>query len=273
MVYPPKRSRREFLYTAGIAALAGVAGCTGMEGETQDGGSGGDGSGGNGEEGGMGEETDDEDEEMEEEKELPEGVSAEEFEKGPVPDEYLTAVSIGREKRSTNLETKEDARFAEFDEAVDDPDHEPGQSCANCADFIPDKNADGFGACAEVEGYIGSEDWCSLYEGIPEPEVPEGMSEDELATAEVPELYRTAVSLGGEERESDELRTQASVSLRGSVEAISEGVSPPGKSCGNCANFIPDKNGDTWGACAEVEGYIAPEDWCNIWENLGEHDE
>ncbi|MFC7115795.1 high-potential iron-sulfur protein [Natronoarchaeum sp. GCM10025703] len=55
-----------------------------------------------------------------------------------------------------------------------------------------------------------------------------------------------------------------------SVEAIAEGTAQPGQACGNCAEFIPDKNGDTWGACAAVEGYIAVEDWCVIWESIGE---
>jgi hypothetical protein len=29
-----------------------------------------------------------------------------------------------------------------------------------------------------------------------------------------------------------------------SVDAIAEGLGQPGQSCGNCAEFIPDKNGD-----------------------------
>jgi hypothetical protein len=54
------------------------------------------------------------------------------------------------------------------------------------------------------------------------------------------------------------------------VDAIEEGIAPPGQSCGNCAEFIPDKNGDTWGACAKVEGFIAVEDWCAVWEHVSE---
>ncbi|MDZ7689423.1 MAG: high-potential iron-sulfur protein [Halobacteriales archaeon] len=264
MARPPKKHRRRFLRIAGTAAVVGITGCLNSDGEVENGENGED----EDEEG----EDEDEEEEMEDE-ELPEGVSEEEFVSGPVPDEYLTAVSLGGEERGEDLHAKADVRFSEYDEATEDAAHQPGRSCANCADYIPDKNGDGFGACAEVEGYIGPEDWCSLWEELPEPETPEGMTEEELATAEVPEEYRTATSQGGEERESDDLRTQEEVSLMESVDAAAEGMSPPGRSCGNCADYIPDKNGDGWGACAEVEGYIAVEDWCSIWESLSEHEE
>ena len=202
-------------------------------------------------------------------EELPPGVSAEEFENGPVPDVYVSATSLGDEQRNADdLSTKSDVSFAEHEEAQENSAHQSGTCCANCADYIPDKNGDQFGACAEVGGYIGGEDWCTIYEELPEPEVPEGMSEDELATAEVPEEYRTASSRAGEERDPGDLQTQDDVSLMESVEAIADGTAQPGQSCGNCAEFIPDENGDTWGACAAVEGYIAVEDWCVLWEPL-----
>lgn len=209
--------------------------------------------------------------EEEDEEELPEGVSEEEFERGPVPEVYLTALSLGREERDPDdLTPKSDVNFSEYEEAQERPSHEPGRCCANCADYIADKNGDAFGACAEVEGYIDGEDWCTIYDELPEPTVPEGMSEDELATASVPDEYRTAMSQGEEERDPDDLRTQEEVNLTESVEAIADGVALPGQSCGTCADFIPDKNGDTWGACAEVEGYVAVEDWCTVWEHVTE---
>lgn len=92
------------------------------------------------------------------------------------------------------------------------------------------------------------------------------MSEADLATAEVSDEYRTATSRVGEERDPDNLPSQEDVGLMESVEAIADGPAAPGQSCGNCAEFIPDKNGDGWGACAAVEGYIAVEDWCAIRE-------
>lgn len=239
-------TRRNYLVaTVGIAALSGCAGDTG-DGATEP-------------------------ETAEEEEELPAGVSEEEFDQGPVPEMYRSAMSLGREQRNPEeLNGKDDVKFSEFEEAQQQDTHEPGTCCANCADYIPDKNGDKFGACAEVEGYIDGEDWCVIYEQLPEPEVPDGMSEDELATAEVPEEYRTASSQVGEERDPDELQSQEAVSLMESVEAIEDGIAQPGQSCGNCAEYIPDKNGDTWGACAAVEGYIAVEDWCAVWEHVSE---
>jgi hypothetical protein len=241
-------SRRNYLVaTAGIAALGG---CLGGDGD---------------------DENESEGDENESEEELPEGVSEEEFERGPVPDVYVSATSLGREQRDPdNLRPKSEVGFSEYDEATENDNHESGTCCANCADYIADKNGDKFGACAEVEGYIGGEDWCGIYEGLPEPEIPEGLSEDELPTAEVPEVYRTAESQAGEQRDPDNLQSQEAVNLQESVEAIADGTAAPGQSCGNCAEFIPDKNGDTWGACAAVEGYVAAEDWCTVWESVSD---
>lgn len=111
---------------------------------------------------------------------------------------------------------------------------------------------------------IDGTEWCTIYEVLPEPEVPDGIAEEELATAEVPAEYRTANSQTGEERNPDELQSQEAVLLMESVEAIADGTGQPGQSCGSCAEFIPDQNGDTWGTCAKVEGYIPVEDWCSI---------
>ena len=260
-------SRRHYLVaTAGIAALSGCAGGPedgddGADTEPSD----------DGDEPGDGDESDDEGGEEGEGEERPEGVSAEQFERGPVPELYVSATSLGGERRdATDLFAKADVGFAEYDEASAESGHRPGHCCANCADYIPDKNGDGFGACAEVEGYVDGADWCTVYEGLPEPEVPEGLTADELATAEVPEAYRTAASQADEARTPDDLFTQTQVMLTESVEAIAEGSAAPGQSCGNCAEFIPDKNGDTWSACAAVEGYVAAEDWCTVWESIGE---
>lgn len=212
-----------------------------------------------------------EDDEDDEEEELPEGVSREEFENGPVPDVYLSARSIGGEQRgSEELFPKADVQFSEYEEALENGAHQPGRCCANCHEYIHDRNGDAFGACVTVEGYIDGADWCSVWEELPEPSVPEGLSAEELPTAQVPEQYRAADSQGGEEREPEELQTQEAVQLMESVDAIADGIGQPGQSCGNCAEFIPDQNGDGWGACAKVEGYVAAEDWCAIWEHISE---
>jgi hypothetical protein len=250
-------SRRHYLVaTAGIAALSG---CTG---------------GGGGEETVTAERTPEptaDAEEPEEHGELPEGVSQEEFDHGPVPDVYASATSIGGERRNPDaLLTKADVQFSEYDEALENSAHQPGRCCANCHEYIIDMNGDEFGACVAVEGYIDGADWCTVWEELPEPNVPEGLSEAELPTAEVPEAYRTASSQGGEERNPDDLRSHEEVNLTESVDALADGLAPPGQSCGNCAEFLPDRNGDSWGACAKVEGYIAVEDWCTVWEHISE---
>lgn len=257
-------ARRRYLAAAAstTAGVASLSGCLGGNGETEtqpdtetepDG------------------EDEGEDGEDGADEERPEGVSEEAFERGPVPERYRTAVSLGGEARDPeDLQPKANVKFSEYDDALDQPTHEPGRCCANCADYIPDRNGDRFGACAEVEGYVDGGDWCSIYEELPEPSVPEGMSEDDLATAEVPEPYRTATSQGGEARNPEQLSAQADVDLTESVEAIADGAADPGQSCGNCAEFVPDQNDDTWGACAAVEGYVASEDWCVIWEHVSE---
>lgn len=241
-------SRRNYLVaTVGIAALSGCTGGNG-DGETGDG---------------------EADGENEEHEDLPEGVSEAEFETGPVPDVYLTATSIGGEKRNPDaLQAKADVQFSEYEEALENDAHQPGRTCGNCHEYIVDQNGDGFGACAAVEGYIDAADWCVIWEDLTEPEVPSGMSEADLATAEVPSEYRTAMSQAGEERTPDDLLPQADVAFGESVERIAEETAQPGQSCGTCAEFIPDKNGDGWGACAAVEGYIAVEDWCSAWEKI-----
>lgn len=244
-------TRRRFILVASGVTTVGVAGCVGAP---DDGGGPGSGPGDDGEG-----------------EERPEGVSREEFERGPVPSAYRTATSIGGEARDpAGLRTKAAVTFSEYDEALENAAHRPGRCCANCSEFIVDRNGDGFGACAAVEGYIDGADWCTLWEALPEPEVPAGMTADELATAEVPAEYRTASSQAGEERDPNDLLAQADVSFGESVEQIAEGVARPGMSCGNCAEFVPDMNGDGWGACAAVEGYIAVEDWCSRWESISE---
>ena len=257
-------SRRHYLVaTVGIAALSGCGGDTGDETETT----------APPTETELSTETepedDDDDDDDDDDEERPEGVSEEEFVNGPVPDVYLSATSLANEQRDPdNLNAKADVAFSEYEEALENDAHQPGTCCGNCGDFIPDKNGDEFGACAEVDGYIDGADWCAIYEPLPEPAVPEGMAEADLATAEVPEPYRSADSQVGVTRNPDDLLTQENVRLMESVEAIADEIARPGQSCGNCAEYIPDKNGDGWGACARVEGYVAVEDWCAVWRSV-----
>lgn len=96
-------------------------------------------------------------------------------------------------------------------------------------------------------------------------ELPPGVSADEFARGPVPEPYRTATSQGGEQRDPDDLRTKEAVRFQEADDAVEAGFITPGPDCGNCAEYVPDQNGDGFGACAEVEGYIGPDDWCVIW--------
>jgi hypothetical protein len=142
-------TRRRFLRLAGAVGFGGFAGCVG----------GGDG----------GKATPTELAEEEHEEELPEGVSEEEFERGPVPEPYRTAPSQAGERRELDqLARKADVAFQEAEAAVESGAAESGQDCGNCAEYIPDKNGDGFGACAKVEGYVDPADWCVLWESIEE---------------------------------------------------------------------------------------------------------
>ena len=70
----------------------------------------------------------------------------------------------------------------------------------------------------------------------------------------VPAAYETATSLGGSQRDPSSLVSKSAVSYQ---EEPSDG-----QQCSNCQLYIPDKNGDGLGACAVVEGTIAPEAWC-----------
>lgn len=108
-------SRRNYLVaTVGGAALSGCSGDTG-NGTTEPGG----------------------EKEGEGDEERPEGVSAEEFESGPVPDVYMSATSLGNEQRNPDeLSSKSDVGFSEYEEALENDAHQPGTCCANCADYI-----------------------------------------------------------------------------------------------------------------------------------------
>jgi len=77
---------------------------------------------------------------------------------------------------------------------------------------------------------------------------------DVTATDAVPAAYETATSIGGVERDPGAL------SSKGAVDYQTE--PSEGEQCSNCRYYIEDRNGDGAGACAVVEGTIAPEAWC-----------
>jgi hypothetical protein len=70
----------------------------------------------------------------------------------------------------------------------------------------------------------------------------------------VPEVYRTATSLGGTERSPDGLSSKESVNYQAEPK--------DGQQCSGCSYYIEDKNDDGTGACAIVEGNVDPEGYC-----------
>lgn len=79
----------------------------------------------------------------------------------------------------------------------------------------------------------------------------------------------SATSLGKEQRDADDLDSKSTVTFSWYEEAQENDAHQPGTCCANCADYIADRNGDTWDACAKVEGYVAVEDWCVVWERVG----
>jgi hypothetical protein len=144
MTRPRLDSRRRFLQVAGAAAIASVAGCAG-------GGGGGDG----------GDEPETEAAtEPETETESGDGGQATETDAGgsdgSVPEEYVTAAAQdGTERNPDSVATQEAVMYQS--------EPKDGQQCTGCAFYIPDKNGDGLGACAVVEGTIEPQAWCSSY--------------------------------------------------------------------------------------------------------------
>jgi len=70
----------------------------------------------------------------------------------------------------------------------------------------------------------------------------------------VPEQYRTATALGGQQRDPNGLSTKDAVSYQSQPK--------DGQQCSGCRFYIEDQNGDGQGACAIVEGNIDPSAYC-----------
>ncbi|AXG05055.1 hypothetical protein DU500_00670 [Haloplanus rubicundus] len=81
--------------------------------------------------------------------------------------------------------------------------------------------------------------------------------------------YRTARSQAGERLNPDPLARKEDVSFQGTEAAVEAGAAESGE---DCAESIPDRNGDGFGACAKVEGYVDPAGWCVLWESTEEHE-
>jgi nitrous oxide reductase accessory protein NosL len=82
----------------------------------------------------------------------------------------------------------------------------------------------------------------------------DGSTPTATSTGGVPAAYETATSIGGVRRDPGALSARAAVNYQ---------EEPNGdEQCSNCRYYIEDRNGDGAGACAVVEGTIAPDAWC-----------
>lgn len=123
--------RRNFIKTTGFTAAGAtsLAGCMGGDGD-------GDGTDGDGNE------TD--------------GTDGGQDLSGPVPEQYRTAESLsGTPRNPDSLQSKSASQYQS--------EPQGDQDCSNCTQYIPDKDGDGLGACALVEGKIEPAGWCALY--------------------------------------------------------------------------------------------------------------
>jgi hypothetical protein len=73
-----------------------------------------------------------------------------------VPAEYETATAIGGTERNPDAVASKSAVQYQSDP-------KDGQQCSNCTYYIEDKNDDGLGACAIVEGKVEPSGWCASY--------------------------------------------------------------------------------------------------------------
>ena len=74
----------------------------------------------------------------------------------PVPDVYATATAQNGQQRDP------DALSSQAEVNYQDQPND-GQQCSGCQFYIPDRNGDGTGACAIVEGNIDPTAWCVSY--------------------------------------------------------------------------------------------------------------
>jgi len=90
-------------------------------------------------------------------------------------------------------------------------------------------------------------------DGGPAHEVPH--PEDDA----LPEAEATGTSLSGGERQpgGQSAKDNASVMLQHEPS--------DGQNCGTCALYVPDQDGDGFGACTTVAGKIHPCDWCLLY--------
>jgi nitrous oxide reductase accessory protein NosL len=89
-----------------------------------------------------------------------------------VPAAYETATALGGlERNPDQLSTKDAVNYQ--------TEPSGGQQCSNCRYYVADKNGDGLGACAIVEGTISPEAWCVSYAGLETPTGTDGTATED----------------------------------------------------------------------------------------------
>jgi nitrous oxide reductase accessory protein NosL len=101
-----------------------------------------------------------------------------------VPERYHSATAIGGQQRDQDgLSTKDAVSYqAEPSE---------GQRCSDCRFYIEDRNGDGRGACAIVEGNIDPSGYCVSYVSVQDGDSGDGTAS--LSTVDVPDDASCAV--------------------------------------------------------------------------------
>ncbi|MFB6114117.1 MAG: high-potential iron-sulfur protein [Halodesulfurarchaeum sp.] len=80
-------------------------------------------------------------------------------------------------------------------------------------------------------------------------------------TDTVPQTEQNAKALNGQSRPDTPNQSKSAVGFQ---------HSPNGEQhCGNCSLYVPDQNGDGYGACTLVQGTIHACDWCSLWSSFG----
>ncbi|MEF8772390.1 hypothetical protein [Halodesulfurarchaeum sp.] len=83
----------------------------------------------------------------------------------------------------------------------------------------------------------------------------------------VPDVEATAVAFEGEERDPDLVQQK-------DADAVNYQHTPESDQyCGNCEEYVPDEDGDGYGACLKVAGKIHPCDWCALYVGPYEGDD
>jgi nitrous oxide reductase accessory protein NosL len=101
-----------------------------------------------------------------------------------VPEQYRTATAIGGQARDPDgLSTKDAVSYQ--------AEPSDGQRCSDCRFYIEDRNGDGQGACAIVEGEIDPEGYCVSYVSVQNDDSGDGTAS--LSAVDVPDDASCAV--------------------------------------------------------------------------------